>query len=92
MIPNSTLQQQNLIELIRERQVEAALQYAQTHLAERGEENPEILQELERSLALLAFDDPEGSPFGDLLHPSQRQKVCIYILTFFHLVHCSISL
>lgn len=69
------LQQQHLIELIREKDVEAVLEYAQNHLAERGEENPEILSELERTLALLAFEDPENSPFGELLHPSQRQKV-----------------
>ncbi|XP_064602450.1 glucose-induced degradation protein 8 homolog [Liolophura sinensis] len=69
------LQQQHLIELIRERNIEGALEFAQTHLAERGEENPEILNELERTLALLAFEEPESSPFGELLHPSQRQKV-----------------
>jgi len=69
------LQQQHLIELIREHNVEEALEFAQTHLAERGEENAEILSELERTLALLAFEDPENSPFGELLHPSQRQKV-----------------
>lgn len=68
-------QQQQLIELIREKNVEAALEFAQTQLAERGEENPEILSELERTLALLAFESPELSPFGELLHPSQRQKV-----------------
>ena len=55
--------------------IESALDFAQAHLAERGEENPEILSELERTLALLAFEEPENSPFGDLLHPSQRQKV-----------------
>ena len=69
------LQQQHLIELIRERKVESALEYAQANLAERGVENPDILVELERTLALLAFDEPEKSPFGDLLHLSQRQKV-----------------
>lgn len=69
------LQQQHLIELIRQRNIEGALDYAQTHLAERGEENPDILTELERTLALLAFEDPEKSPFGELLHLSQRQKV-----------------
>ncbi|CAG2201745.1 glucose-induced degradation protein 8 homolog [Mytilus galloprovincialis] len=69
------LQQQHLIELIREKNIESALDYAQTHLAERGDENPEILSELERTLALLAFENPESSPFGELLHPSQRQKV-----------------
>ncbi|XP_033638826.1 glucose-induced degradation protein 8 homolog isoform X2 [Asterias rubens] len=66
---------QYLIELIRNGQLESALEYAQTHLAERGEENVEILPELERTLALLAFENPEMSPFADLLHPSQRQKV-----------------
>ncbi|KFM69936.1 hypothetical protein X975_06017, partial [Stegodyphus mimosarum] len=69
------LQQQHLIELIRERNIEEALKYAQEQLAERGEENKEVLSELERTLALLAFDEPERSPFGDLLHPSHRQKI-----------------
>ncbi|KAK2154867.1 hypothetical protein LSH36_255g02024 [Paralvinella palmiformis] len=69
------LQQQHLIELIRERNVEGALDFARTHLAEKGEESQEILSELERTLALLAFEEPEKSPFGELLHPSQRQKV-----------------
>lgn len=69
------LQQQHLIELIRDRNTEEALKFAQEQLAERGEENQEVLGELERTLALLAFDEPEKSPFGDLLHPSHRQKV-----------------
>lgn len=69
------LQQQQLIELIREKQVEEALEFAQIHLAERGEENPAVLSELERSLALLAFESPDACPFNDLLHPCQRQKV-----------------
>jgi len=69
------LQQQHLIELIRERNTEEALKFAQEQLAERGEENQEVLGELERTLALLAFEEPEKSPFGDLLHPSHRQKV-----------------
>ncbi|XP_076306780.1 GID complex subunit 8 homolog protein Houki isoform X1 [Tachypleus tridentatus] len=69
------LQQQHLIELIRGKNTEEALKYAQEQLAERGEENQEVLIELERTLALLAFDEPEKSPFGDLLHPSHRQKI-----------------
>ena len=56
-------------------QVEAALQYAGDHLAERGEEDSGVLQELERTLALLAFEDPAGSPFADLLSPAHRQQV-----------------
>ena len=33
------------------------------------------LEELERTLALLAFEDPHQSPFSDLLSHSHRQKV-----------------
>ncbi|KAK3727700.1 hypothetical protein RRG08_032657 [Elysia crispata] len=69
------LQQQHLIELIKRRELEPALEFAQNKLAERVEENPNVLPELEKTLALLAFEKPEMSPFGDLLHPSQRQKV-----------------
>ena len=69
------LQQQHLIELIRDQKVEEALQYAAEHLAERGEEDSGVLQELERTLALLAFDDPSNSPFADLLQPAHRQQV-----------------
>ena len=68
-------QQQHLIELIRKRKVEEALAFAQAHLAERGEENEQILAELEKSLALLAFENPENSPFAELLHPAHKQKV-----------------
>lgn len=68
-------QQQHLIELIRAQNIKAALDFAQTYLGEHGEENPTILNELERTMALLAFENPEESPFGELLHPSQRQKV-----------------
>uniref|UniRef100_A0A8D0SNL2 GID complex subunit 8 homolog n=1 Tax=Sus scrofa TaxID=9823 RepID=A0A8D0SNL2_PIG len=67
--------QQHLIELIRQRETEAALEFAQTQLAEQGEESRECLTEMERTLALLAFDSPEESPFGDLLNMLQRQKV-----------------
>ncbi|XP_067932085.1 glucose-induced degradation protein 8 homolog [Watersipora subatra] len=70
------IQQQQLIELIRQKDIEKALDFAQTHLAERAEDGDEdVLSELERTLALLAFDDPFTSPFGDLLQPSHRHKV-----------------
>lgn len=69
------MQQQHLIELIRLRETESALEFAQTQLAEQGEESRECLTEMERTLALLAFDNPEESPFGDLLNMMQRQKV-----------------
>ncbi|KAG7262168.1 hypothetical protein CRUP_003830 [Coryphaenoides rupestris] len=56
------LQQQHLIELIRSRETEAALEFAQSQLAEQGEESRECLTEMERTLALLAFDNPEDFP------------------------------
>ncbi len=69
-----------MIELIRLRETESALEFAQTQLAEQGEESRECLTEMERTLALLAFDNPEESPFGDLLNMMQRQKVHQLIL------------
>lgn len=69
------LQQQRLIELIRDKDIESAVDFAQNQLADQGNESPEFLEELERTMALLAFDNPEDSPVGELLCPSQRQKV-----------------
>ncbi|KAI3741128.1 hypothetical protein L1987_58795 [Smallanthus sonchifolius] len=68
------LQQQRLIELIRNGKVEEALEFAQEELAPRGEENQSFLEELERTVALLAFEDVKNSPVGDLLDISQRLK------------------
>ncbi|KAJ3124306.1 hypothetical protein HK098_001218 [Nowakowskiella sp. JEL0407] len=68
------LQQQKLIELIRAGKLAEALEFAQEELAPRGEENPEFLVELERTMALLAFEDQKSSPVGDLLGHLQRQK------------------
>ena len=34
-----------------------------------------MLQELERTLALLVFDAPASCPFADLLTPAHRQQV-----------------
>ena len=36
------LQQQKLIELITEQKVDEAIDFAQNHLAERGEEDPKV--------------------------------------------------
>eukprot|EP00002_Diphylleia_rotans_P036016 TRINITY_DN789_c0_g2_i1.p1 TRINITY_DN789_c0_g2~~TRINITY_DN789_c0_g2_i1.p1 ORF type:complete len:227 (-),score=73.36 TRINITY_DN789_c0_g2_i1:296-976(-) len=68
------LQQQRLIELIRAGKIEEALDFAQEELAPRGEENPQLLLELERTMALLAFENAADSPVSDLLDSSQRQK------------------
>lgn len=55
--------------------IEKVLEFAQSELSARGEENPEFLEELEQSLALLAFEDPTTSPYADLLKTSQRLKL-----------------
>ncbi|KAG8365488.1 hypothetical protein BUALT_Bualt18G0110000 [Buddleja alternifolia] len=68
------LQQQRLIELIRNGKVEEALEFAQEELAPRGEENQSFLEELERTVSLLAFEDVTKCPLGDLLDISQRLK------------------
>ncbi|CAH0388816.1 unnamed protein product [Bemisia tabaci] len=69
------LQQLHLIELIRAGKVEEALRFAQEQLSEAGENDPTVLHELERTLALLAFEEPTKSPFSDLLQQAHRQKV-----------------
>ncbi|KAG7450613.1 lish motif-containing protein [Guyanagaster necrorhizus] len=70
------LQQQKLIEFIRHGQIADALQFAQEELAPRGEESPEFLTELERTMALLAFESTSSTPtpISDLLSPAQRLK------------------
>lgn len=69
------LQQQKLIELIREKNTDQALSFAQNVMAELGSENTEFLNELEKTMALLAYEVPESSPFGHLLNSSQRHMV-----------------
>ena len=69
------LQQQKLIELIREKNIEQALEFSQNVMAELGTENTDYLEELEKTMGLLAYENPEVSPFGDLLNLSQRHMV-----------------
>ncbi|KAL3519682.1 hypothetical protein ACH5RR_017831 [Cinchona calisaya] len=68
------LQQQRLIELIRNGKVAEALEFAQEELAPRGEENQSFLEELERTVSLLAFEDVNNCPLAELLDISQRLK------------------
>lgn len=70
------LQQQRLVEKIRAGETAEALTFAQEYLAPLGEDSPAFLEELERTVALLAFDEDcaASSPFGDLLSPAQRNK------------------
>ncbi|KAJ4901985.1 LisH and RanBPM domains containing protein [Raphanus sativus] len=66
--------EQRLIELIRQGKTEEALEFAQEELAPRGEENQAFLQELEKTVALLVFEDASNCPVKDLLDISHRLK------------------
>ncbi len=70
------LQQQKLIEFIRQGKITEALHFAQEELAPRGEESPDGLAELERTMALLAFESSPLMPLSvsELLSPAQRMK------------------
>lgn len=68
------LRQQQLIEIIRKGDVGDALLFAQNSLAPAGEANPAFLDEIERTMALLAFEDTAACPVGHLLDNSQRHK------------------
>ncbi|ONL95759.1 protein GID8 homolog [Zea mays] len=68
------LQQQKLIELIREGKTNEALEFAQEELAPRGEENQTFLEEIEKTVALLIFKGVKNCPYRELLDVSQRLK------------------
>lgn len=68
------MQQQQLIELIRSGNLDAALEYATENLAPRGEDDPDFLNNLEETMTLLMFKDPSISPVGNLLSAEQRQR------------------
>ncbi|KAJ1617682.1 CTLH/CRA C-terminal to lish motif domain-containing protein [Pavlovales sp. CCMP2436] len=65
------LRNQQLIEIIRTGAVEEALLFA-PQLAPAGLENPAFLADLEKTMALLAFEDPAACPVGGLLETAQR--------------------
>lgn len=85
------MKQLHLIELIKEGNIEEALVFAQAKLSEVGEGNPTILTELERTLALLAFEEPQKSPFADLLQTTHRQKVICDIIKFYKKLNVFLS-
>lgn len=68
------LYQQQLIEMIRRGDTAAALDFAQEELAPKGEANPDLLPDLERTLALLVLPSGQISG-GDLLDPYHRVRV-----------------
>ena len=68
------LKQQQLIELIRAGAIEAALAFAQAELAPLAEDNPAFLDDLERTMLLLAYEDTSRAPTASLLSQATRQQ------------------
>ncbi|KAL5201475.1 hypothetical protein ABZP36_035829 [Zizania latifolia] len=68
------LQQQKLINLIHAGKIDEALEFAQEELDPRGEENIAFLDEIEKTVALLVFEDIKNCPYGELLDVCQRLK------------------
>ncbi|KAF7717726.1 LisH, CTLH/CRA domain-containing protein [Penicillium ucsense] len=71
-----------LVELIRtctsspDGDISPALEFATAHLAPRAPTNPQFLDDLERTLALLIFPSGSLSPsLGNLLDPSLRKEI-----------------
>jgi len=65
--------QQQLIELIRADRVADAVAFAQEQLSPLAEQDSALLAELERTMLLLAYDDPRACPEAELLGQAQRQ-------------------
>lgn len=66
------LQQQHLIELIRRQKIDEVLSYVHDHLRVDELRN---LSDIERTLALLAYENPDKSPYAGLLEVSHRLKL-----------------
>lgn len=73
------LQQQRLIELIRTGDISQALQFASEELAPRAEEHPDLLPELERTMALLAFELPRQSSVASAVTSGGGKKATLEV-------------
>ncbi|KAA0198886.1 Glucose-induced degradation protein 8 [Fasciolopsis buskii] len=73
------LRQLQMLELIRNHKLEDALIFAQSYLADpvakRLSDHPQLLNEMQNTMALLAFDDPAQSIYGCLLGPQHAELV-----------------
>lgn len=81
------LLQQQTIEMIKEKKLEEALDFAQKNLVEKVVEDINVLPDVEHTLTLLAFHDANTSPYGHLLLPLHRHKVAKDVNTAI-LVYC----
>ncbi|KAL3310686.1 Glucose-induced degradation complex subunit [Cichlidogyrus casuarinus] len=73
------LRQLQMLELIRQGKLEEALNFAQLYLAEPVSrqlgEHPQLLNEIENTMALLAFEHPGDSIYGNLLSNKHAEIV-----------------
>lgn len=68
-----------MLELIRGGHLEDALIFAQSYLADpvtkRLSDHPQLLSEMQNTMALLAFENPMNSIYGKLLEPQHAELV-----------------
>lgn len=69
------LEKQKLIEIIKSNKVEEAIAFAQNTLFPITVNNSKLLDELEKIMSLLAFDDIQSSPFKALGGVDQLKKL-----------------
>lgn len=66
------LQQQHIIELIRQQKINEVLSFVHDQLSI---DELRDLTEMEKTLALLAYENPDKSPYSSLLQPSHRLQL-----------------
>ncbi|KHJ40720.1 hypothetical protein D918_09240 [Trichuris suis] len=69
------LLKQQFVELIRSKEADAALVFAQDYLSEKAVNNTQVLEDLEKICGLMAFENPESSMFAEYMKPYQRIRV-----------------
>ncbi len=67
------------IELIRQRNANGALEFAEAHLAPLANLSFEFAQDLQIVIALLAYADPESSAIKELLNPARRSELALHL-------------
>jgi glucose-induced degradation protein 8 len=70
-----SLQIQKLITFIKDNKIPEALAYGQEVLAPAAKHNPLLLNELEKALSLLAFNDITQSPLSEISTPVYKLKI-----------------
>lgn len=69
------LRLQKLVSYIRENKISEALAYGQEVLAPTAQGNSELLNELEKALSLLAFNDVQESPLSEICSSAYKLKI-----------------